>query len=188
MPRTPLQFKKMRESRKLSIDQAALGLFAIYGEKNTSVDLIARKAKCSHGLVYHYYSNVPAIFESLTHKKEYLAIKEKLCRSPKGEYSISLIENIVNEMLLAASRDSNTICLYILILNEEGKNGLMNRLQSLVRQGQKEGDVVGGDPKEIVETFASLMSGLYYPQIQERKTKVKIPSADVVLRIFKKRA
>ena len=48
----------MKDERKLSILESALPLFAIYGKNDVSIDMICNKAKCSHGLVYHYFKNV----------------------------------------------------------------------------------------------------------------------------------
>ncbi len=57
MPRTPEQFKEIREERKLLITNTALELFAAKGFHGTSISMIAEAAGISKGLIYNYFSS-----------------------------------------------------------------------------------------------------------------------------------
>ena len=64
-PRTKSQNEKIRiETRKVILD-ASLKLFSRMGFDHTSVDDIAKSAKISKGLVYHYFTSKDQIFDAL---------------------------------------------------------------------------------------------------------------------------
>lgn len=56
-PRTEKQLEQLKSQRKEQILLAALKLFSVKGYQNTSIDAIAKKAKFSKGLLYHYFDN-----------------------------------------------------------------------------------------------------------------------------------
>jgi AcrR family transcriptional regulator len=57
MPKTPEQYKQVREQKKELIIDAALHLFAEKGYHNTSINKIALNAKVSKGLMYNYFES-----------------------------------------------------------------------------------------------------------------------------------
>lgn len=57
--------KSVAEASKEKIFQTAFNLFATHGYSRTSVDSIARKAKISKGLIYHYFSSKEEILRGL---------------------------------------------------------------------------------------------------------------------------
>ncbi|MBP5694271.1 MAG: TetR/AcrR family transcriptional regulator [Bacilli bacterium] len=75
MPRTFKDNEKIKEERKNKILDISLRLFAGFGYENVSMDMIAKKAKCSHGLMYHYFKDKNEIL-----KAHYDRIKDDLCK------------------------------------------------------------------------------------------------------------
>ena len=65
MPRTLQQNKVIKDKRRNEILNAALELFVKNGFDTVSMDDIAKKIKCSHGLIYHYYTNKKDILVDL---------------------------------------------------------------------------------------------------------------------------
>ena len=57
MPRTPDQYKEIREEKKALIMKSALELFANQGFHGTSISDIAKKAGISKGLLYNYFTS-----------------------------------------------------------------------------------------------------------------------------------
>lgn len=57
MPRTEEQFKELRENKKQKILDASLSLFAEKGYSATSINMIAKKAGISKGLIYNYFES-----------------------------------------------------------------------------------------------------------------------------------
>lgn len=64
-PKTPEQFKNLREDRKQEIMDAALVLFAQNGFENTRIEQITKKAGVSKGLFYNYFESKDAILRDL---------------------------------------------------------------------------------------------------------------------------
>ena len=183
MPRTPLQFQQMKDERKLSILEAALPLFSIHGEKVT-IDMVSTAAKCSHGLVYHYFKNVDEIFEELLHSETYISLKEKLFIDDTGRYAYEVIKEIME--VLHGLTSYEDMCFANIILSLEGKKSLFDKVTSLVARGQKEGEVTGGDPREITMCAFMLYKGIFLCHITNKKFKYKNPTFDNVMKIFKK--
>jgi len=67
-PRTPQQFKKIREEKMTLIMDVALEHFATKGYFKTTISHIARHAKISKGLMYNYFENKEALLHSIIHK------------------------------------------------------------------------------------------------------------------------
>ena len=65
MPRTPEQFRKMREVKQKQIMNAALELFANEGYYTTSISKIAKAAGISKGLMYNYFDSKEELVVSL---------------------------------------------------------------------------------------------------------------------------
>jgi len=57
MPRTEEQFKELRANKKQKIMDASLSLFAEKGFSATSINMIAKKAGISKGLMYNYFKS-----------------------------------------------------------------------------------------------------------------------------------
>ncbi len=65
MPKTEEQLIKLKESRRMDIITAALKVFCKNGYDGTTINDIVKKAKCSHGLFYHYFDSKKSIFEAV---------------------------------------------------------------------------------------------------------------------------
>ncbi len=66
MPKTVLQLNQLKEERKSEIVEAALKVFCEKGYSGATINDIAKKAKCSHGLFYHYFKSKKEIFDAVT--------------------------------------------------------------------------------------------------------------------------
>ena len=64
-PRTPKQFKKIRENRRRQIMDAALELFASEGYSHCSISQLAEHAGISKGLMYNYFKSKKALLVSI---------------------------------------------------------------------------------------------------------------------------
>jgi AcrR family transcriptional regulator len=67
-PRTPQQFKEMREEKMTLIMDVALEHFANEGYYRTTINHIARRAKISKGLIYNYFESKEALLKAIIHK------------------------------------------------------------------------------------------------------------------------
>ena len=73
-----------------------------------------------------------------------------------------------------------------IIISEVDKKSLLERLALLVARGQKEGEVTGGNPKDIVLCAFYLLKGIYLSYLTQKKPKIVKPSFDNVMKVIKK--
>lgn len=65
MPRSEIQYKQMREEKRVLILNTALELFAEHGFHSTSIEQIAKKAGISKGLTYNYFESKKSILDEI---------------------------------------------------------------------------------------------------------------------------
>lgn len=65
MPRTQEQFNEIREIKRQLIMDSALEIFAQKGFSAASINMIAKKAKISKGLIYNYFNSKEELISSI---------------------------------------------------------------------------------------------------------------------------
>lgn len=183
MPRTREQFSEMKDERRSSILNAALPLFSL--SKKVSIDAICEKAKCSHGIVYHYFRNTDQILEKLLKNPMYIDLKTSLFKIQEGS-SYEKIEHIISTLLAVSEKELEKICYLNMIIREREKDSLFVMLTKLIKDGQTAGTIVGGEPSEIVESVFYLLKGVYLTFILEKHPASKVPSIETVMQLIRK--
>ena len=182
MPRTREQFSEMKDERKSAILAAALPLFSL-GQKVT-VDSISEKAKCSHGIVYHYFRNTDQILNILLKSSTYVELKEKLFNSEGSSYE--KIEHIISVLLDVSQKQFEKVCYLNIIIKDKDKNSLHFLLTKLVKEGQTAGSIVGGDAVQLVDSIFLLLKGVYLTFLLEKHPDIKVPSSETVMQLLRK--
>ena len=182
MPRTREQFSEMKDERRTAILNAALPLFSL-GQKVTA-DSIAKKAKCSHGIVYHYFKNTDQILEKLLKSSTYVELREKLFNAEGSSYE--KIEQIVAVLLDVSQTKFENACYLNMIIRERDKSSLYSLLTKLVKEGQASGTIIGGDSSQLVDSIFLLLKGLYLTFLLEKHPDVKVPSNETVMQLLRK--
>jgi len=67
-PRTPTQFREIREEKKSLLMDVALKQFASEGYHNTTISKIARQAGISKGLIYNYFESKEELLTEIISK------------------------------------------------------------------------------------------------------------------------
>ena len=183
MPRTREQFSEMKEDRRNSILAAALPLFSL--NKKVSIDMICEKAKCSHGIVYHYFKNTDQILEKLLKNHTFLELQAKLNGAKNGS-SYDKIEEILSIMLDVSPTKFETVCYLNMIIKNNEKTSLRNSLTKLIKDGQAAGTIIGGEPSQLVDSIFLLLKGLYLTFLLEKHPDVKVPSVETVMQLLRK--
>ena len=183
MPRTREQFSEMKEDRRNSILAAALPLFSL--NNKVSIDMICEKAKCSHGIVYHYFKNTDQILEKLLKNPTFLDLQAKL-NGVKGGSSYEKIEEILSILLDVSQTKFDTVCYLNMIIKNNEKNSLRASLTKLIKDGQAAGSIIGGEPSQLVESVFLLLKGLYLTFLLEKHPDVKVPSVETVMQLLRK--
>lgn len=182
MPRTREQFSEMKDERRAAILNAALPLFSL-GQKVT-IDMIADKAKCSHGIVYHYYRNTDQILEKLLKSSTYVELKQKLL-APEGS-SYEKIESIISILLDVSKEKIENVCYLNMIIKENEKTSLRFLFTKLIKEGQTAGTIIGGDPTQLVDSIFLLLKGIYLTFLLEKHPDIKVPSCETVMQLLRK--
>ena len=182
MPRTKEQFRAMKEEREAVILKTALPLFSL-GQKVT-VDLIVEKAKCSHGIVYHYFKNTDQILEKLLKKPIYTELKQKLFNVEGSSYE--KISQIISVLLDVSNEKFENVCYLNMIIKENDKTSLRVFLTKLIKDGQNSGTIIGGDPSQLVDSVFLLLKGTYLTFLLEKHRDIKVPSVETVMQLLRK--
>ena len=123
--------------------------------------MICQKAKCSHGLVYHYFKNVSQIFDELLRSDTYIELSSSLCELDQTKEAYPQITEKVEKLLFIIDESKVMISFALILISDESKKSLFNVFSKLVLQGQKEKTITGGKPEDIVSVFFLLLKGLY---------------------------
>ena len=182
MPRTREQFQAMKAEREAVILKTALPLFSL-GQKVT-VDLIVEKAKCSHGIFYHYFKNTDQIYEKLLKKPVYLELKQRLFNIEGSSYE--KINQIISVLLDVSNEKIENVCYLNMIIKENDKTSLRTSLTKLIRDGQISGTIIGGDPSQLVDSVFFLLKGIYLTFLLEKHPDIKVPSVETVMQLLRK--
>lgn len=184
MPRTREQFSEMKDERLTSILEAALPLFSLYGKK-VSIDAISNKAKCSHGIVYHYFKNSEEIYQKLLTSSTNVELNNRLLNVNEGS-SYEKIEEIISILLDVSETKFENVCYLNIIIKNEDKNSLFSTLAKLVKEGQNSGKIIAGEPAEVVNTLFFVFKGIYLSFLQEKHPAIKVPSLENVMQLIRK--
>ena len=183
MPRTREQFSEMKDERRNSILAAALPLFSL--NKKVSIDAICERAKCSHGIVYHYFRNTDQILERLLKSPTYVELNNKLFNLEEGS-SYEKIEQILSVLLDVSATKFESVCYLNMIIKNNEKGSLRLLLTKLIKDGQTAGTIVGGEPSQLVDSVFLLLKGLYLTFLLEKHPDVKVPSVETVMQLLRK--
>lgn len=183
MPRTREQFLEMKEDRKNSILTAALPLFSLY--EKVSIDMICEEAKCSHGIVYRYFTNVKQIYEKLMKSSSLDELKNRIFVFDGGS-SYEKIEQIVTVLLDVSKEKFENVCYLNIMLKSREKDSVYSLLTKLVKEGQSAGTIIGGEPSQLVESVFLLLKGLYLSFLLEKHPVIKVPLLETVMQLLRK--
>ena len=173
----------MKDERRASILKAALPLFSL--SQKVSIDAISDKAKCSHGIVYHYFRNTDQILDTLLKSPTYTELNNRLFNPPSGS-NYEKIEYIIGIMLDISIKKMDYVCYLNMLIKPREKGSLFMVLCKLVKDGQSAGKIIGGEPAQLVDSVFLLLKGLYLTFLLEKHPNVKVPSIETVMQLLRK--
>ena len=189
------QSKQIRQKRTEQIMFSALKLFAHRGLVGTKSSMIAKEAGLSEGLIYKYFETKNELFIRLVK----WAIEEA-ANAMKQVYDLpgSPIEKLrtISEEILDKENQLGFLLMHQAMTGEgiptEAKELIrqhgsvvhyVNILEPLFIEGQKAGDFVQGNPRELASAYLKVLSGLMTIQIDEND-EFPLPSVDFIMRMF----
>lgn len=94
-PRTKEQNQEIREQTRKQIIDASFELFANEGYSKTSIASVAKKAKVSKGLIYHYFSSKQDILEAIF--DQLVDLGDQMTRFPDDFTPSQKIKQIIDQ-------------------------------------------------------------------------------------------
>jgi len=169
------QLENIRNERKEQIMRAAIKVFAENGIRLTKISMIAKEAGISHGLVYHYFkSKEEVLYESLEWGMEINETRKFLQQLDAS--SIPPLEKVSRFTKFAlSSANSGSRDIFRIIQHLLSTDGIPQHLIDFTEsagkmyieffipifiKGQESGEIVQGDPKELVELFLTIISAV----------------------------
>ena len=161
MPKTEEQCKQMRDDMRARILRESAIYFAKNGFGNTKIGDLARYIGIGQGTMYMYFKSKEELFEEIrksADNKEELKKMKLLVKLPipaklkiekiSGEMEKQLSENedyavkvtIVSQLMLEQGQDFSS-------------NEIYKEMAKIIKQGQKEGSVVEGDPMYLSDLY-----------------------------------
>ncbi len=205
MPKTQEQNDELKEQRKQNIVLAALIVFCEKGYDGTTVDDITKKAKCSHGLFYHYFDSKKAVFDAVIENAENESdqkidkiLKENISYVDKlKKILIHLFENLKEDELKAYYFFFFFSRHFIDVLNgrvpqkpPREKKPLFILIEELFEKGIENGEFSNEySAREYGKLLHSIIQGvtmMYSVMPNEIKKTFNPPDVDLIVNIFKK--
>ncbi|WP_127494769.1 TetR/AcrR family transcriptional regulator [Paenibacillus glycanilyticus] len=180
-PRNVEKDLMQREKRINHILDSALETIAVKGIGSVSINDIAAAAGMSIGNMYHYFKSKTEIISEILRRGQtgygdhVTRIAEQECPALEklfmlAESWLALENSWAYTILIHTSRLSDASSEEIRKAVTERFTNNLGPVAAMMKQGQQEGLVVGGDPLELAYYFVSLIQGL---------TLQKVPGAEV---------
>jgi AcrR family transcriptional regulator len=197
MPRTAAANQLVKDSRREAILAAARQVFATKGLGATRVSDIAAEARISQGLVYHYFSNKDNLFTEIVEEalRGFTSLAEEAARAPGSAWQ--RLEGLCEQMLAGVLRapeyplvimqafTSDAVPAEARAAVERYGRESMRHMVALIRAGQADGDVAGGNPIELALAFSACIQGVAMSRLQMRGPDAPLPRAETILRLLK---
>ena len=197
MPKSQEQNKAIREKKRQEIKEKALRLFAIQGYDAVSVDDICKNAKCAHGLFYHYYASKEELFSDLVKDMEAYLLPYQEAKAEPGFSGLKLLLVQITDALEEKLSDKVAFLLFQLTFEDQEDLQKPNykkvfRFRQIAREkikeGQREGSLLAGDPEEIMNALAALLKDQLTTKLLNKKRGYKYLSEDVLEQFVQKSA
>ncbi len=196
MPRTEKANQEIREEQRDKILAAATVVFARRGIA-TTMDDIAAEAGVSHGLAYRYFPSKEAILRALVEQAiEQSPGLEQVHEMPgtAGERLTSLVSGLIKsrranpeffQLLDQVLHDEAMPDKFRKLIHRRGRM-LQGTMKELIITGQAAGEVVKGDPDQLVTALFACLEGLTRWGAHDPKGYIKhFPEPGIILRMLK---
>ena len=195
MPRTAELNKALKEKRRNRLLNVSLKMFATKGYALVTTDSISKGARISHGLFYHYFSSKDDAFQVTV--RHFVLGPNSPFLSAMDMKPYHGVDGLRKFFEIADSIQTGDIAnLYMAKIVLDIERGLSKgptvkevkdrfdfpgTFERLISEGQKDGDVIAGNPKEITAAFFDLFAGLIDSLLVSEDKAKKSVSKDTLL-------
>lgn len=191
----------LKNSKKDQILLCALKLFCEKGYNFTTVDDIVKKASCSHGLFYHYFSNKKEVFTAVSEMRGKTMMENFERVMAEDSNYIDKLYKLTDFAFSNTKKDELFAYKYYFFVStvfakaESGKlterkptnkYKMVDFFKVGIERGEFKNDL---NPEECAKLFNSIIQGATLNFIlcpKEFKKSFQFPSADFIVNIFKK--
>ena len=160
MPKTKEQFQKMREDMRGKILKMSSLYFARCGFGDTKISDLAKHIGIGQGTIYLYFKSKEELFDEIRNNADNKdEIKKLKLLSKLPIPAKTKIDKISDEMCRRLTEDEAyavkiTLLTQILLEREDiYSDDLYKEMAKIIRQGQKEGDIVKGDALYLADLY-----------------------------------
>ncbi len=202
MQKTQNRIFKVKEERKRDIVVSALKVFCEKGYNGTTINDIVKKARCSHGLFYHYFSSKKDIFNAVaeTRGKNMITFLDDVLIE-KTDY-LSKLKKLTEYTFENMKKDEIFAYRYYFFLSNifiKAESGAILpkckepphiKMHSFFEKGIESGDFSSRhSPSECAKLYNCIIQGATINFIlcpKEFKESFKFPDLQFIIDIFKK--
>ncbi len=193
-PLNEQQLTRIRDERRTQIKQAALAVFSRRGLAGARMSQVATEAKVSHGLLYRYFESKEDLFgelvrDLLEEASSELGQLEHLPGTPAQQ-----LEGLTASMLDESHRAAFRLIHHARTtpgmprdlkraLEGSSPSALIESLVPLFRRGQRSGELVSGDPRQLLSWYFDVVNSLVLgdPLLPEHG----LPGAGMLMRMLR---
>ena len=160
MPKTEEQFKQMRDDMRSRILRESSLYFAKNGFGDTKISDLTKHIGIGQGTIYLYFRSKEELFDEIRKNADNSAEVKKIKALAKLPISsCAKIEKLSGEVIKNLEDEDYavkiTIYTQLLLEQENGlyKSDMYGALAGIIRKGQKEGEIVKGDPVMLADLY-----------------------------------
>lgn len=196
MPRTAEDNQRIKVERREDILLAARTVFSLKGLAGAKMSDIAAAAGLSYGLVYHYFDSKEEIFAAIVSHavQETLNFASTLDSSDATpleklrafcEYKIEKSQHRPEmNLIITQAFATDQIPPQALDAIKQYGSKVSELVRSWIQAGQKQGQIIDGDPVELDMALFCALQGLAMLQMCRRVVPRGMPSVDTFLRML----
>ena len=195
MPKSKEQFEQIRNERIKVILKSASTLFALKGYDAVSLDEVTKVAKCSHGLLYHYFANKEELYQAVLEQVVYPECQLIFTDIDWSLKAKDVMSSLLYKVLrvLSSPNDEKVRNLYLLLnihlqkslpvvkKNEKGHTKIFAYIEELIDRGKKENDFKNYDTIELTISILSLIKGIAFNRIHIGSERFIAPHNEIIM-------
>ena len=206
MPKSDEQLIRIKDDRRSDIVVSALKVFCEKGYSGATINDIVKKAKCSHGLFYHYFDSKKAIFNAVmeTRGKNMMDFLDEVMKN--SDNYVEKLKKLTEYTFANMKKDEIFAYRYYFFVSnvfmrvESGESPPKNckkapphvRMFAFFEEGIKRGDFKGEyEASEYARLYNCIIQGATLNFIlcpKEFKPSFNFPRIETIIDIFKKGA
>ena len=203
MPKTEEQLIRLKEERREVIVQSALKVFCEKGYYGATINDIVKKAKCSHGLFYHYFDSKKEIFDAVCEfrgKRMMDFLDEVLSEDSNYLEKLKKMTEYTFDNMKKDEIFAYRYYFFVSTVFYKAESGILPpkrdklpphvRMHAFFEEGIKRGEFKNDyPPEQCAKLYNSIIQGATLNFIlcpKEFKQNFKFPMIDFIVDIFKK--